>query len=352
MSNSFLQRVLTVVLWLTGSYLFLRYFLTPLLPFLLALGLSALLEPLVQQLRRSMGVTRAFAAAVITTGLLLSVGSAIFLLFFRLASELAEWSSHLPEAIASFPALWNGVLTRIESWYISCPLFLRHILDRLADTLGENAPTFAAAAGGWLMEKFSSLAAALPNLGLLCTTTILALYFTSISYSSILSFLKRQLPHSWQTRCRAAVQCCRSTMLKWIFSETLLICVTFLILLLGFWWMHLPYALLAAFSIALVDALPVLGTGLVLIPWAAGSLILGNTQRGLSLVILYAAALLVHSLLEPRLLAGQGNLPPITVLLAIYLGFHFMGVGGMILLPILLLLLKQLQDAGVIKLWQ
>ncbi|MBR2895211.1 MAG: sporulation integral membrane protein YtvI [Oscillospiraceae bacterium] len=352
MPNSFLRRILTVLLWSSGTYLFFRYFLTPMLPFLLALGLSALLEPLVQYLHRSMGVTRAFAATVITTGVLLSVGSIIFFLFFRLGTEFAEWSSRLPETVASFPTLWNNALTRIESWYISCPPFLRYILDHLADTLGENASTLAAAAGGWLMEKISSLAAILPNLGLFCTTTILALYFTSISYNSILSFLKRQLPRSWQMRCRTAAQCCRSTMLKWLFSEILLICVTFFILLMGFWWIRLPYTLLAAFSIALVDALPVLGTGMVLIPWAALSLLLGNTQRGLSLLILYAVVLLVHSLLEPRLLAGQGNLPPITVLFAIYFGVYFMGIGGMILFPILLLLLKQLQDAGVVKLWQ
>ena len=62
--------------------------------------------------------------------------------------------------------------------------------------------------------------------------------------------------------------------------------------------------------------------------------------------------MLTHSLLEPRLLAGQADLPPITALLAMYLSFHFMGVGGMILLPVLLLLVKQLQDAGVVRIWK
>ena len=61
---------------------------------------------------------------------------------------------------------------------------------------------------------------------------------------------------------------------------------------------------------------------------------------------------IVHTLLEPRLLAGQADVPPITALLAMYLGFRFMGVGGMILLPVVLLLLKQFQDAGVIRLWK
>ena len=183
-------------------------------------------------------------------------------------------------------------------------------------------------------------------------TTVLAVYFTSLSYPSILSFLKRQLPPEWQARCRDAAHCFRSTILKWLRAEFFLILTTFVILLVGFLWMGLDYALLAAVFTALVDALPVLGTGTVLFPWALVSFLMGDTGRGLSLLVLYAVGLIVHTLLEPRLLAGQADLPPITALLAMYVGFRFMGVGGMILLPIVLLLLKQFQDAGVIHLWK
>ena len=183
-------------------------------------------------------------------------------------------------------------------------------------------------------------------------TTVLAVYFTSLSYPSILAFLKRQLPPAWQGRCREAAHCFRSTILKWLRAELLLILATFGILLAGFVWMRLDYALLAAVFTALVDALPVLGTGTVLFPWALGCFLMGSTERGLSLLVLYAVGLIVHTLLEPRLLAGQADLPPITALLAMYVGFRFMGVGGMILLPIVLLLLKQFQDAGVIRLWK
>ena len=206
-------------------------------------------------------------------------------------------------------------------------------------------------AGAALMEAVSALLAALPGIGLFVVTAVLAIYFTSLSYPAILSFLKRQLPPAWQSRCRSAAQCCRSTILRWLRAELLLILLTFSILLAGFIWMGLDYALLAAAFTALVDALPVLGVGAVLIPWALLSLLLGG-GRSLALLALYAVVTLTHSLVEPKLLAGQADLPPISALLAMYLGFHFMGVGGMILLPVFLLLVKQLQDAGVIRLWK
>lgn len=348
----FLQRTITALLWLGGGVVFFKYLLGPLLPFLLALALSAMVEPTVQKLRRGMGVRRSFAAALVTTALLLVLGGGVALVLVRLGMELRAWSGRLPEVIAGFPALWNGLLDRIGAWYAASPAFLRSALDAVAAQLMEQGPSLAGEVGAWLMGAASSLLAGLPDTGLFLVTTVLAVYFTSLSYPSILSFLKRQLPPAWQARCRDAAHCFRSTILKWLRAELLLILATFVILLAGFVWMGLDYALLAAVFTALVDALPVLGTGTVLVPWALGCLLLGNTGRGIALLALYAVGLIAHTLLEPRLLAGQVDLPPITALLAMYLGFHFLGVGGMILLPVCLLLLKQFQDAGVIRLWR
>ena len=348
----FLQKTITTLLWIGGAVIFFKFLLTPLLPFLLALALSAMVEPLVQKLRRGMKVKRSFAAVLLTTLLLLTFGGVLTLLLARLILELRQWSGKLPEIIDGFPALWNGMLDDIEGWYASCPSFLRSILDLFAGQMMEQGPTLAGKAGAWLMGMISSFLAGLPDLGLFLVTAVLAIYFTSLSYPAILAFLKRQLPPSWQVRCRDAAHCFRATILQWLKAEMLLIFTTFLILLVGFWWMRLDYALLAAVFTALVDALPVLGTGTVLLPWAVGCFLLGNMEQGLSLLTIYGVAVLVHNLLEPRLLAKQADLPPITALLAMYLGFHFMGVGGMILAPILLLLLKQFQDAGVIYLWK
>ena len=349
--NVFIKRTIVALLWLAGLYAFFRWLLVALLPFLLALGLAAVAEPLVQRVRRRLRVRRAFAAAAVTTLLLLTVGAALALLLIRLVLELQSWSSRLPEAAEHFPQLWNGLLDRVGSWYAQCPGFLRSALDGAARQLTEGGPSLAGAAATWLMEAASALLAALPAIGLFVVTAVLAIYFTSLSYPAILAFLKRQLPPAWQGRCRGAAQCCRATILKWLRSELLLILLTFAILLAGFIWMGLDYALLAAAFTALVDALPVLGVGAVLIPWALLSLLLGG-GRGLALLALYAVVTLTHSLVEPKLLAGQADLPPISALLAMYLGFHFMGVGGMILLPVFLLLVKQLQDAGVIRLWK
>lgn len=345
----FLARAAALLL---GTIIFLRYLLVPLLPFLVALAFAALVEPLVQRVTRRLGVTRRFAAFAVTTVLLLVLGAALGTMALRLASELAEWSSRLPFLAAGLPALWDRTLDRLDSWYGSAPPVVRQLLDSLAQQLTDDAPALVGQAGEKVMRLVSAAASGLPDAGLFLVTTVLAIYFTALSYPGMLAFLKRQLPAAWQRRCRKLAQCCRSTLLKWLRAELLLILVTFLLLLAGFWWMGMDYALLLATVIALVDALPVLGTGTVLLPWAGVSLLLGRTGLAIALTALYSVVLLTHSLLEPRLLAGQAGLPPITALLAMYLGFHFLGVGGMVGFPVLLLLAKQLRDAGVVRLWR
>ncbi len=335
-----------------GALLCLRCLFLPLLPFLIALAFSALTEPLVQRLCRRIGVTRGFAACAVTTALLALLGGSLGCLIVQLTAELLAWSGQLPETAARLPRLWNRALDHMDGWYNAAPPLLRGTLDALAQRLSDAAPQLIGSAGERLMGLLSSLAARLPDIGLFLITTVLAVCFTSLSYPAILAFLKRQLPPVWQQRCHRLAQCCRSTLLKWLRAELLLILATFSILLAGFLWMRLDYALLLATIIALVDALPVLGTGAILFPWAGVSLLLGQPERAVALIALYSVVLLTHSLLEPRLLAGQAGLPPITALLAMYLGFHLMGVGGMVFFPILLLLIKQLQDAGVIRLWK
>ena len=99
-------------------------------------------------------------------------------------------------------------------------------------------------------------------------------------------------------------------------------------------------------------ALPVFGTGTVLLPWAAVCLLAGQAPRAVALAALYAVISAVRSLLEPKVMAAQAGLPPLAALAAMYAGFRALGVAGMILLPMALLFVKQLHDEGYVGLWK
>lgn len=112
------------------------------------------------------------------------------------------------------------------------------------------------------------------------------------------------------------------------------------------------YTVIIAIVTAIVDIIPVLGTGTVLIPWAAYNLIVGNYSLAIGLAVIYAAITVIRQIIEPKLVAGQLGLSPVVTICSLYLGLKIFGVFGMIIAPILVTMLKVLNDEGIIKLWK
>ena len=333
-------------------YVGMRFLLVPLLPFLIALGAAVVLEPWVLWCRRRLGFRRKFAAAALTTLLLGAALGALGWLAVRLVGELAGWLRRLPQTLAALPALMDEISVRYEGFYRACPEEIRRWLDGFLRQVSQEGITLVGDLSGALIGRLSAAAAALPQISLFLFTTVLAMYFVATGYPEILAFVRRQIPVSWQEKGRGITRSLRRTFWKWLKAESFLCLVTFLLLLLGFWYMGLDYALLGAVLVAVVDALPVLGAGTVLVPWGLCHLLLGSAARGAALLALYGIISVVRSLIEPRVMAAQAGLHPLAALLSMYLGFTLFGVGGMFLLPVVLLFLKQLQDGGFLRLWK
>ena len=343
---------IALLLWTAGLYLAARFLFLPLLPFLLALSLAVLQEPGVLWCCRRLGFQRKFAAAALTTVVLGGMALGLGLLLGQLWREGMSLLERLPEALEQVPRVVDGISGRYEVFYRACPARIRLWLDEVTGLLQQEGISLAGDLSGAALGWASGLMGQLPQITLFLFTTVLATYFTAVSYPEILRFLRRQVPRPWQEKWRGVACCLRSTFWKWMKAESILCLVTFLMLLLGFWYLHLDYVLLPAVLIALIDALPVLGIGVIMVPWSVYHLLLGSVPRGIALLALYAIIMLVRSLLEPRVMAAQAGLPPLTALAAMYLGFSLLGVGGMFLLPVALLFVKQLRDGGFVRIWK
>ncbi|MBE6990170.1 MAG: sporulation integral membrane protein YtvI [Ruminococcaceae bacterium] len=341
--------------WATAAsllWLCLRYLLGWLLPFLLALGIAALVDPAIEAVRRRMHLRRVFLSAVFTLLLFSAAAALVATLLKHLLRQANEALQRLPAYLTGLPALADSIFRRLESFSASCPAGLREDMEQLVARLPEQ---FSALAGDFSaagLRFLASLAASLPQAGLFCVTTALAMFFSVSTYPAIAAFVRRQLSPAGQTWAKGLRNHLFSTLGKWLKAQCILLTLTFFQLLVGFLLLRQPYALLLAVTVALIDALPVFGTGTVLLPWSALLLLAGNVPRSLALAALYAVIAFVRSVTEPRIMAAQAGLPPLPALVAMYAGFRALGVGGMILCPIALLLLKQLHDAGYLKLWK
>lgn len=349
--RAFLVRTAYWAVWTVLLWLGVRYLLRWLLPFLLALALAAAVEPVIAWCRRRMGLKRGFTAAVVTiavTGAILALAAVIV---WQLIRQAAELLGQLPGLLAGLPGMTEDLRQRLEDFCAACPQGLRSWLEEVPALLGTLAAGVAQRASGACITAAAALAAALPGVFLFCGTTALAVFFTAGSYPRVMAFFRRQLGHRLD-RARGVKANLLSTLGKWCRAQAILLGVTFCELLAGFLLMGQRYALLLAAVTALVDALPVFGTGTVLLPWAAVCLLAGQAPRAVALAALYAVISAVRSLLEPKVMAAQAGLPPLASLAAMYAGFRALGVAGMILLPMALLFVKQLHDEGYVGLWK
>ena len=301
---------------LAVSWLVLRYALVWLLPFLLALGFAALMEPVIALARRKLHLKRGFLAAVLT------------------------------------PALADRIAARLRSFCAGCPDGLQQWVTRLLDRLEQTASEALGSLSSAALRLVTAMVGALPQVMLFCATTALALFFTAAAYPRLMAFLRRQLSPRRLETARGIRASLITTIGKWLRAQCVLIVITFCQLLAGLLLIRQPYALLLAVVIAFIDALPVFGTGTVLLPWAVLCCLEGNFPKGIALTALYLVIWLVRSIMEPKLMAQSAGLPPLPALMAMYVGFCAMGVAGMILGPILLLLMKQLHDGGYLHLWK
>ena len=339
-----LLRLLWAVLWGAGIWIGACVVLPWLMPFLLALGLASLLEPAVAGLIR-LKLPRWAAAALCTAALTLLSVALLALGLRRAWAEAAALLDRLPV-----------LLNRAERWIyrlqVAAPPALRQALADAIHAFSQGELNLSARIADWAGRGLAGTIAALPQAALFTVTTALATYFTSAGRPAVLAFLSRQLPGPWQARGPAVLAQLRQALSGWFRTQGLLMLVTFGELLLALVLLGTSAPLLSAALIALVDALPVLGAGVVLLPWAVGALLGGRTGTALGLLALYAIVCLVRSLLEPKLLGERMGLHPLAALGAMYVGFQALGLLGMLLGPLALVVLQQLRACGVVRLWR
>lgn len=334
------------------GYIAIRYLLVWLLPFLLALAAAMALNPAIEFCRTKLHCPRTLTAAVLTlllVGLILTLGAGIAFLLLR---QLCQLLTDLPEQLNTVNELLDAAQRQLHHLSAACPDQLRHWAEHLTALLLTQVAAAAKQASTAVLTALARGMTQLPRFFLFCVTTVLATFFTCAAYPTLRAFLRRQLTTpQWTALCRGK-KLLRTTLGGWLRAEGLLLVATFVQLLAGFLLLHQPYALLLALLISLVDALPVLGLGLILVPWGIVCLLTRQLGRGIALLLLYGIISLVRSFLEPKLMAAQAGLPPLAALAAMYIGFCTLGIPGMILFPLLLLFLKQLHDTGLLRLWK
>ncbi len=229
-----------------------------------------------------------------------------------LGEHLAQWLPRLSEQVSG---AWGGLLS---GW-----------LDGLLTSLGKT-----------LAFGVGRVARELPGAVIFVAVTVMGSFYLSMDDGALCRRLLSLLPEEGRRmveRLRTGVS---RTLRGWLRAYLILLCLTFLELLVGLLILGRSYPLLIALGIALLDLLPVLGVGTALIPWGIVMLMLGEIPVGVGLLILYAVITVVHQIVEPKLMGDHLGLHPFVSLMAMFAGLSLLGFPGMIAGPLAAVVLK------------
>lgn len=325
--------------WLTAKYLL------PIgLPFLLGYGLARLAEPIVRLLMSRAKFPRVPASVLCITALFALLGLLFWFLGKTLFSQAEALIRQLPELLTALKGPAGKLKNSLLQLAARLPDGAAAAVGQWIERFFGGGSVLLETASGWLLNAATAIVGMLPDLALFLLTALLSSYLFSIELPKLGSRVRKLLPESWLSRAQTVLRKLRHALAAYFKAELRLCLITCAVVTAGLFLLQVSSALLLGLVIALVDILPVLGIGTVLIPWGAVSLLLGDTSFGIKLLLLYVVASLTRTFLEPRVVGRQMGLHPLLTLAAIYSGFRLFGIFGMILLPIAIMICKQIYD--------
>ncbi len=345
LSFAFLAAV-AAVLW------FALKLLPLILPFLIGYLIALINNPAVDRLVHKAHWNRKLSAFLCVTLFLALVFLVGFLLCSLLIRELSGLLALIPPAVERLPEAMDGIYQR-----------LLHMLENLSPELSEQVGksisgmldgliTLPEGAIMQILVFLYTLVSGLPGIALAAGTAVVSAYFFCMDYPRIRSFCLQQVSPKVQAFAMDVKNFAVHSVFRMLRAYLLLMLVTFLELLVGLWALRIPYTVTVALLISLVDALPILGTGTILIPWAAVLFLTGNPMLGIGILVLFVIISIVRSILEPKIVGDHVGLHPIVTLLCIFIGLKLYGLIGMFLVPIAVIVLNNLHKNGRLRLWK
>ncbi|MFB0958572.1 MAG: sporulation integral membrane protein YtvI [Clostridiaceae bacterium] len=226
---------------------------------------------------------------------------------------------------------------------------LREFAEASYQSINQTLLNFVEKASNTVINSLTGVAGTLTSLVLKTVFIIVSSVMFTLDLDRIEAFLRRQMSDRTLHIYENIIYNIGHTAFRFIRAYLIIIGVTFIELSIGFSILGLSNAIVLAFLIALMDSLPVIGTGTVMIPLVVYNLILGNFQLGIGLFILYAIIFVVRQSIEPKVVGDQIGLHPIIILMCLYVGVRLFGIVGMFILPLAITIFKKLNDDKVIN---
>ncbi len=337
-----LDKIIFTFIFLICSYLFFTYVFKYIAPFFVAVLFSYFAEPLVNFINKKLKINRGLSALLCIT---LSMVVFYFIgvgLVSKLIKELQAFSLSVPIYLDELTATIEQIKIEFQHYSNFIPgevqVYFNDINPQIADFITNNL-------GNTVKNKSFYMVSKIPNILMNILIFIIASFFFIKDKRLIRDSIIKYSPHIFINQFRLLKRGLFGALGGYIKAQGIIMSFVAIINILGLVISGYPYALLMGLLIALVDALPVFGSGVVLWPWAILSIISQNYKMAIHLFILYLINLLTRQFLEPKVLSSQIGLHPIITLMSIYAGLKLFGGWGFFIGPVIAVSIKVLMTS-------
>lgn len=330
-------------------YIAFRYVLFWLMPFVVGFGVAFVLKPVINGVSKLTRINRRPVAAAAVLLFYGTIGVAIIYGVFTLVVNMKEWIAQMPQLYTENlePALF-AILNEVERQLSQLdPAWTANLQEMAGNMIGQLAQLVTGFSRG-AVSLLSGAAASVPVFFISVLFSILSSFFIAMDYYRVTSFIVAQFSEKNQGIIFDIKNYVVGTVFKMARAYALIIFITFVELYIGFSILSVENALGTAAVIALVDILPVLGTGGVVIPWIIIEFITGNYNLGIGLLCIYLFVTVVRNILEPKIVGTRVGLPPLVMLLCLFVGVRLFGALGIVIMPFMAIVIKNLNDSGKI----
>jgi len=337
-----IHKILFLVCFILGVYLFLQYLFAYVVPFVLGGLLALALIPATDFFEKKCKIPRGISALFLIIICILLISVLGTSLAARIGREMKSFSDHLPQYADDAMLVLSDWQVKINDLLEYLPNELRGPYDELLSSLFMSLTSLL---GSGVRAGSVGLVVRLPNILMTIILTIISAFFFIKDKRLIRKTLTKSCP-DWLRRNFLIIRTGLFGALGgYVRAQLIIMSATSVIAILGLAILRSPYAFVMGLLISLIDALPVFGGGFILWPWIVLSLIMGDYSLAIGLGILYGAVFLTRQFLEPKVLGKQIGLHPLLTLMSMYAGVRIFGVLGFMVGPVIVLVVKAVMTA-------
>lgn len=320
-------------------YLLIKYFAVYLLPFIISFALVYALQKPSVFLEKKIGVKKSIITLI---GLILIVAVMCITICFALKNLVDFFSS------AQKNNWLNKITNVLNEYYVGIP-------EDIKNLIGDNSTIFTdiiKSISGYVMSFMGTTLKKMPGIIFSVITSLVSACFLAFEYDNFINFIKRQLSENSIKKAVKIKKTVNESLVGFFKGYFIIMVFTLIFMITGLKILGVKSAVAISIIIALVDILPALGTGIILLPWGIFSLITHNIFVGVGLILIYVVYSIARYFIEPKIIGKKVGINPLISLFAMFLGLKLFGLLGLILAPITVSVLLVLHKNGAIRLWK